>query len=418
MKKLHFLLPLILLIFSIFSQPTSTAYGDDKPIEISTPEGLINIAYNPLGSYILTADIDMTDIDWLPFYFAGKLDGNGYNILNLTVNSINYNTVVTYDGNHKTYDTNLSGLFSHIDNATITNLNLVNMRMNIQTDTNCFIGGIAGYSSNSTISKCNISGEFSLTVDADMFGVAGIVGYGNGSISNTNADVTLICIDTNKEERDEQFLGGAVAAGYMDIDHCKINIDGYVSDHGYVHNGGLMGMYIFYPKNLKYYGSITYNRIEGKITFFENNTSRRAYCKPVIGEILIYEFEYGGNSEKFKSDERFTYDTVLLPHYCTTPTYKKSVVDATENSLGYTEYTCEECGYTYTDKYTSLNVYIEPPTEPETPTTELPTETTTTSDILTEDGKDTNNNNLIITVVTISAILLAGGVVVYRKFTK
>ena len=227
----------------------------------------------------------------------------------------------------------------------------------------------------------------------------------------------MICIDTNKEERDEQYLGGAVAAGYMDIDHCKIIIDGYVSDHGYVHNGGLMGMYIFYPKNLEYYGSITYNRVEGKITFFEDNTKRRAYCKPIIGEILIYEFEYGGNSEKFTSDERFVYDTDLLPHYCTDNNYAKEVTSPSEDAHGYTTYTCNNCGYIYKDNYTSLNIYT-PPVETEPPTTTVAnTEASTTGTVLSTDGKEnpTVNRTLTISLISICAVLLLGSAIVIRK---
>ena len=123
-----------------------------------------------------------------------------------------------------------------------------------------------------------ILGYAGLDVNAKMFGVGGIVGYGgNGAIKNTNADVTLVVIDLDKENRDEEFLGGGYSAGNLDVDNVKVNIKGYCSDHGYVHNGGLVGMYAPYPSGNPYEGYIKNTYVEGFITFFEDNTDRRAY---------------------------------------------------------------------------------------------------------------------------------------------
>ncbi|MBP5222276.1 MAG: hypothetical protein J6Z35_03845, partial [Lachnospiraceae bacterium] len=72
-------------------------------------------------------------------------------------------------------------------------------------------------------------------------------------ISDTSADVTLVCIDTDAANRDDQFMGGVCAAGYPDIKGCNIRIAGFDSDPGSVHDGGLVGMYMFYPKGTKYY---------------------------------------------------------------------------------------------------------------------------------------------------------------------
>ena len=71
-------------------------------------------------------------------------------------------------------------------------------------------------------------------------------------------------------------MGGAYAAGYINVDYCNIFIDGYVSDHGYVHNGGIVGMYIQYEKKAPK-GSISYNYVEGRIRFFEDNMCRQGY---------------------------------------------------------------------------------------------------------------------------------------------
>ena len=88
-----------------------------------------------------------------------------------------------------------------------------------------------------------------------MFGVGGFVGYGSGTLESCQGDFTLICTDTDAQTRDEQFMGGAYAAGHLNVKDCTVAIDGYDSDHGYVHNGGLVGMYIFYPAGLDFHGT-------------------------------------------------------------------------------------------------------------------------------------------------------------------
>ena len=320
--------------------------------EIATAEDLIDINNDLSGKYVLKNDINMENIEWKPIDFSGVLDGNGYSILNLTVNSLGENTAVTYDGNMKTYDTYFSGMFGILTNATVTDLSLVNERVKVDADKPCFIGGIAGFTENSQISNCNVQATLDLTVQAKMFGVGGIVGYGSGSIDYTNADVTLICTDTNREEKDEQFMGGGYAAGYLNLDHCEIKIAGYDSDHGYVHNGGLVGMYILYPAGNTYEGYITHNNVNGKITFFEDNLDRRAYCVAFIGEIMNWTFSNGWNTENFSRDEKFDYSVDLKPDMCENPHYSTEVTESTCDTFGYTTYTCDTCGYSYTDNYT------------------------------------------------------------------
>lgn len=317
-----------------------------------TVEDLLTMADNPSGNYVLMRDIDMTGVNWIPFTFSGILDGNGHALLNLKVTAVGEETADTYDGNMKVYDTSLSGLFSILRDATVSNLTLLGLDVSIETDKPCFIGGITGLLENSSITDCTINGTLSLMAHDRMFGVGGIIGYGHGLIENTSADVTLICIDTDAATRDEQFLGGACAAGYPDINHCTVQIAGYDSDHGYVHNGGLIGMYMFYPAGKTYYGSMTHNKVTGRITFFEDNTNRRAYCKDFVGEIVSWDFLNGSNTSDFVRDERFEYDKNLLPHTCAEPTYTDVVTEPGCDSFGYTLHTCSLCGYESYDCYT------------------------------------------------------------------
>lgn len=343
---------------------SAAASGEDLPtgtfpVEIYTYEDLLQVAENPAGSYRLMENINMEGLSWEPVDFSGVFDGNGYALLNLEVNSIGAGVEDTYDGNHKVYDTYFAGFFSTLKGAEVSNLNLVNVKVLVETDKPCFIGSIAGYSVDSVVRDCNIQGRLELSAYNRMFGVGGIIGYGSGLIERTNADVTLICTDTDASTRDEQFLGGAYAAGYIDLNECNVVIDGYDSDHGYVHNGGLVGMYILYPKGLKYYGYITNNTIKGKITFFEDNTDRRAYCKEYIGETMNRTFTNKGNQADFKRDERYEYSVDLRPDMCVDAVHTETVTEPGCDTFGYTTVKCEGCGYAYTDHYTLYRHFVE-----------------------------------------------------------
>ena len=413
------------LILTLFCGATVVFANENEVILISNAEEFVNIKDNPYGNYELSCDIDMEGVNWEPFSFYGTLDGKGYSVLNLEVTKVGEDSVVTYDGNYKEYDTVFSGLFTCIEEATITNISFYDVCVDIDIEKNCFIGAIAGYSKNSTITNTNVYGTLSLTVNAPMFGVGGVVGFGNGVMDAIKCDMTLICIDTNAGERDEQFMGGLCAAGYMNMDNCEVNIDGYVSDHGYVHNGGLMGMYFFYPKGTKFYGSITSNRVEGKITFFEDNTDRRAYCKPIVGEYLTYEFEYTGNWESFLRDEIFEYDKNLLPHMCENPEYDVVVTEPLVDAWGYSTHTCKACGYEYVDDY---RIYIDPAsleTEESTEQTVIESEEDSSSvntEFPTMDNNDGDDNpvvyKIIIVVAVVFIVITIAMVVVMAKSKK
>lgn len=320
-------------------------------VEIRDAEGLRAMAADPNGTYLLVADVDMSGEAWTPFGFYGSLDGDGHSILNLSIGETGAAVKETYDGNMKVYDTYFAGLFDEMEGARVSNLHLVNLRIDVETDLPCFIGGIAGYVANSSIENCTVQGILQLRAHDRMFGVGGIIGYGCGDVKDSKAEVTLVCIDTDASTKDEQFMGGVCAAGYPNINGCDVSISGFDSDHGYVHNGGLVGMYMFYPKGTKYKGSITDNNVTGQITFYEDNKNRRAYCNGFIGEIMNWDFENGRNKNDFVRDEVFTYDVDLVPHACENPVMKGEVT-APGCTFGYTTYVCETCGYQETDHYT------------------------------------------------------------------
>ena len=351
-KRIICVMILFVLFVGMFSVSAQASEVEPQQYEIHTPEDLFKISDDPEGSYILMNDLDMTEYVWHPVVFSGKLDGNGHGILNLTVSGVSESSAVTYDGNRKTYDTFFSGMFGCLINAEISNLKLINIRGLIETDVPCFLGSIAGYSEHSSIVNCRISGQLELRAHDRMFGVGGIVGYGSGLIEECSSDMILICVDTDAQTKDEQFLGGAYAAGYIDLIGNEIIIHGYDSDHGYVHNGGAVGMYIQYPLTTNVIGYINDNSVTGEITFFEDNYDRRAYCEAYVGETMNWRYQLLRNTDGFKRNELFDYSVELRPEMCENPTYSAEEYQGACPDFGYTEYRCNTCGYTYRDQYT------------------------------------------------------------------
>ena len=344
------LLAVFVFVFPAYATE-ETEVSEQAPVQIYTAEDLQAMAEDPAGSYILMNDIDMTGIAWKSLDFSGSFDGNGHAILNLTLSEPGDETPNSYDGNSKAYETSYIGFFGTLQNAGIRGLKLINVRAVVESDVPCFLGGIAGYMNDSTLTGCTVTGFLELRAHDRMFGVGGLVGYGAGSIENCKADVTLITTDTDQTTRDEQFLGGILATGFADIKNCEVVIDGYCSEYGYCHNGGMVGMLMRYPLG-DWTCTIADNSVTGKITFFECNTDRRAYCDAYVGEYMTSYRTTSGNTGDFLRDERFEYEVELRPETCEEPVYIETVVPAGCDTYGYTSYTCESCEYTYTDHYT------------------------------------------------------------------
>lgn len=351
--------------------PLLPVHGEETaPVEIHTIEDLLAMADNPGRSYILMNDLDMTGVPWKSPDFSGTFDGNGHAILNLTLSQPGDATPDSYDGNAIAYETSYIGLFGSLSGATVTNLQLLGVRAALEMDCPVFLAGIAGYMEDSTISGCTVTGCLELRAHDRMFGVGGIAGYGWGLIENCTVDITLICVDTDAATRDEQFLGGAYGTGFIDVVGCDITLDGYISEHGYVHSGGVVGMYMSYPYGMRKTGKIIENSVRGKITFFEDNLNRRAYCQALVGESLIDSAVIRDNTTDFTRDERFDYNRELRPEMCESPAYRSTIIPSGCDSYGYTLYTCDTCGCSYRDAYTLFSHTVTQWTETLAATTE------------------------------------------------
>lgn len=350
MKKLLSLLLVLLFLLPAGGAALAEDAGDGTAVEIADLEGLLAIADDPDGNYILTADIDMAGVYWKPIPFSGTLDGAGHTLYNLQITELGDDMRVTRDGNLKAYDTYFAGLFSVMEHATIRDLKIVGALLEIEGQDHCFVGLLAGYMYRCNIQGCSVQGRARLNNYAVMSGIGGIVGYGAGDFGYCRADVELIFEDRNLEERCEQFMGGILACGLVNIEDCVVHIDGYDSCHGYVHDGGLVGMYYYCGMDV-HSQSVRRNEIYGQISFFEDNPNRRAYCEATLGEEMSVPGNYYSNEREFERNETMDYSKVLLPEQCETPEIHFTLTPPTCDSWGYVDHECAGCGYHWTDSY-------------------------------------------------------------------
>lgn len=349
MKKVFAVL-LVLLLLGLTFPLTEAQQGD---VQIATRTDLMKIADDPHGSYVLVADIDMGGEPWTPIPFSGKLDGAGHTIGNLTVRETGADTCITFDGNRKEYETSFAGLFSIVTNAEIRNLRILNAKISIETDSNCFTGAIAGYAKESLIENCTVSTRSTLTISAVNCGVGGMIGFADHcTFDSCSAEAELVFIDVNRDVLCEEFLGGVYASGYANIRDSAAYTRGYADIYGYAHNGGMVGMFKL-PR--RYDGkklSVRDSTVDAEIRFFEVTPSKRAYCDPVIGENSAGDCYLTHNTVQHFD---FTYERTAQPkrpESCEQPSYAKTVTEPTCSEWGYTVYTCTGCGYSYRDDYT------------------------------------------------------------------
>ncbi len=247
---------------------------DQNPLQISTLAELKNFrdAVNAGGSgsykgvpnvagfsgkdFKLTysGDYDLNNEEWEPigksasYTFNGNLDGNGKNIINLSVTAT---------------DADYKGLFGYIIGGSIKNLNVKGdvagksyvggicgyvkgaNSDNYSAITNCtfngnvtaatsYAGGMTGYNGNYTnIDTCRVAG----TVTASTSYAGGITGTSVGTSSYRNAITS--CTNAAKVSANTNYAGGIVGENtYSNVQYC--NNGGDVSGSSYL-TGGITG---------------------------------------------------------------------------------------------------------------------------------------------------------------------------------
>lgn len=198
------------------------ATGSEYVLEIGTYDQLVNFRnkVNAGASYSgmtvnLTADIDISERAWTPIgaahrdkieaqtnVFQGTFDGQGHKITGLTNTGFKISSV--FKGSNKTtpegYSEYVFGLFGSVYNATIKNIVMANVNIDLGCDekekvVGDSVGAIVGYAAgtNVTIDSCKVLSGSIVGYDA----VAGIIGRtysAKTTISNCENAATVTAI--------------------------------------------------------------------------------------------------------------------------------------------------------------------------------------------------------------------------------
>lgn len=337
--------------------------AEDEPIEIASREDLEKLTEHPQGSFVLTDDIDVGA--WTPVAFSGTLSGNGHTLYNLTVRAPGAETYTVWDGNRIEYEAVGAGLFSVVTGATVRDLRLAGASVEIETDRDCFVGTLAGIAVDSVFEACTVDCRDHLTITSACAGVGGMAGFSvNNRFDQCAVDAELVFTDDNTETPCEEFMGGVYASGCGDVREGRVRMRGFAEIYGYAHNGGVVGM-IKLPRKQKKLCAVSKTAVDVEISFFEIAPSRRAYCDPLLGENLAKDCRSVNNEvlhfESFESETPVR----LSPERCEAPRYTAQVTPPACGVWGYTDYTCETCGYSYRADYTHpQHTYAETRHEP------------------------------------------------------
>ena len=254
------------------------------PTKIGTVEELLALAANPTGDITLTADIDLTNVDWTPIEnYAGTFDGDNHKIIGLKAPLFGSTTAVLNLKNIHLTDVNISftseeqfylgALACHIEGATSILRNCSaegNITLNIgKASTNTYyVGGIIGR----TTSSKNISGlvnRINFTTEGDIFSIylGGCVGSAPNSILDNCQNYGIKTL--NSRFGGSQLIGGVVST-------CK-GVTNCTNGSDKVGEKQVLGKIIY---NGEHYGTATrYIDLAGVCAFTNATATVASGCK-------------------------------------------------------------------------------------------------------------------------------------------
>lgn len=173
---------------NLLPQQTTTATTitvvTDQYIDVSTPSELQAMELNK--SYRLTADIDLSGIEWVPIGtynepFLGIFDGNGHTISHLTITQRN---------------DDFNGLFGFV-NGDIINLTLTDVSINYTTHTLTYAGGVAGFT-RGDVDHCTVAGDITVENTSSNIFVGLLTGYSESDLTTTIEDFVPASLGYNR----------------------------------------------------------------------------------------------------------------------------------------------------------------------------------------------------------------------------
>lgn len=279
MKTMKRIIPILLTVlmlatvFSVAVSAESLTAVPDGYTGIYNIEDLYSVRSDLDGNYILMADIDLTEATaeggdwdsgsgWSPIgsgssdAFSGIFDGNGHTITGMRIKDstdtylglfgyINGGTVKNLRmKNAVIEDTSVqrAGTITGFANkATIENIAVDNLTMDVKHSGSMYVGGIAGELNYSELTKSYVSGSIVSKCGSDYYnslGAGGIVGNAfETSVKHCYNSATLSCTDTGSYS--ESYAGG-IAGRSGTIKNC-VNV-GVITGIKYVYTGAINGI--------------------------------------------------------------------------------------------------------------------------------------------------------------------------------
>lgn len=191
-----------------------------EAVPIYDAPGLLAMRENLGGSYVLMADIDLADLSaWEPVGsaeqpFTGLLDGNGYRISGLTVNS----------------ESGSAGLFGYAENAVLRNVLLMEPEIKASYDGYGNVGALAAVLRDCFVDSCAVFGGSVTAQMGNQSNIGGLAGYIGGTIRGCFSSARVEV--SSPEEGDGQSYAGGL---------CGVLL-GYITGSG--NTGAVKGPYV------------------------------------------------------------------------------------------------------------------------------------------------------------------------------
>lgn len=272
-------------------------------IGISNADELNNIRNSLSQKYILMSNIDLAEIsNWMPIdNFNGVLDGNGYEISNLNVNTTEY--------------IKFSGLFGNANNAIIKNVALTNSIFTmLKTDVfgciaakgnpvNCIVsaeinlssGTVGGIVGNGKAEKCYFVGRLNNNaLRSSSYGYCGgIIGNGTASYCYNEGEIIQATFDSNFSSS----VGGIAGAGTVEQCYNSGTVSSKTNgSYSSSYCGGIVGLCSTVIKNSFNIGNLSsisanYSAMVGGICG-DSITGAKIDCCYNIGELTCSTYSY------------------------------------------------------------------------------------------------------------------------------
>ncbi len=205
----------------------SGAGTEGDPYLITNAADLAKLAQNSTlakGSkyFKLTANIDLSAHEWVPINeFKGTLDGNGKNIIGLTIGSASARAELVN-----------GGLVATLSSGAIQNLsvvvNIYTVGKNGTADSDSHVGGLVG-NLTGTLENCVVSGTINAATNSKNLYAGGLAGRVNGaSVISNCANFADVTVDSGATSGSHNTAaGGIMGCGYSNNTASVLNCANY-----------------------------------------------------------------------------------------------------------------------------------------------------------------------------------------------